>query len=92
MTKQQLIEHIAQAKGISKRMAGLIVDIIFQGIADALARGDKIEIRGFGSFNVRHHDGRAGRNPRTGETVEVKPKKLPFFRVGKDLRERINSS
>ena len=64
--------------------------MIFQGMTDTLAKGGRVEIRGFGSFSVRQYDGRKGRNPRTGKFVEVKPKRSPFFKVGKTLFERLN--
>ena len=63
---------------------------IFEEIATALARGDRVELRGFGAFSVKHRDARTGRNPRTGDTVEVSRKAIPFFKTGKQLRERLN--
>ena len=89
MTKQQLIDGLAEKEGISKHTAKLIVDIIFQEMTDALARGDRIEIRGFASFSVKHYPKYVGRNPKTGKPVAVKPKKLPVFRAGKELSERV---
>ncbi len=68
-----------------------VVSIILGEIADAMARGDRVELRGFGAFSVRHRDARRGRNPRTGEPVEVPAKSVPFFKAGKELRARINS-
>lgn len=90
MTKQQLIDSLAQAEGITKQMAKMAVDIIFQSMAEELAKGGRVEIRGFGIFSVRRYDGRTGRNPKTGEVVSVRPKRLPFFKVGKELMERLN--
>lgn len=90
MTKQQLIDSLAQEARITKSMAGMIIDMMFQNMADTLAQGDRIEIRGFGTFQVRRYDGRQGRNPKTGEIVEVKPKRVPFFRAGRGLLERLN--
>lgn len=66
------------------------VDVIFEEISAALERGDRVELRGFGAFSVRHRDARKGRNPRTGETVQVPAKRVPFFKAGKELRMRIN--
>ena len=67
-----------------------IVETIFEEISDALASGNRVELRGFGAFSVKHRDARIGRNPRTGETVNVPAKRLPFFKTGKGLRERLN--
>ena len=86
--------HIAQAlrknSNVPLRKIYKIVDKFFETIFDALLSGDRIEIRGFGIFEVREHAGYTGRNPTTGEAIVVLPKKLPFFRVGKDLKERVN--
>ena len=86
--------HIAQAlsknSNVPLRKIYKIVDKFFETIFDALLSGDRIEIRGFGIFEVREHAGYTGRNPTTGEEIVVLPKKLPFFRVGKDLKERVN--
>ncbi len=90
MTKSELIEMVAQRTGMTKGRAEMVVSTIFDSMTDALARGDGIEIRGFGSFTVRQYKAYEGRNPRTGDVVHVPPKKLPFFKVGKDLRERVN--
>ena len=68
-----------------------VVGVILDEIAEALARGDRVELRGFGAFSVRHRKARKGRNPRTGESVEVPEKRVPFFKTGKDLRDRMNS-
>ena len=91
MTKQQLIDHLSQSKGISRQTAKMVVNIFFQSITDTLMKGGRVEIRDFGIFSVRHYDGRTGKNPKTGEVVEVPPKRLPFFKVGKNLMERINA-
>ncbi len=91
MTKSELIQRLAELNphlyllDIEK-----IVDAVFNGISDALANGDRVELRGFGAFSVKHRDARIGRNPRTGETVQVAAKKLPFFKTGKALREQLN--
>ena len=92
MTKQQIIDRLAERQGISKQMAKRALDFVFGGMAEELARGGRVEIRGFGSFQVRSYDGYKSRNPRTGESVAVKPKRLPHFKVGKDLFKRLNSS
>ena len=91
MTKSELIERVAQESGLTKGRAEMVVNTIFESMASALQAGDGIEIRGFGSFTVRRYKSYEGRNPRTGEVVHVKPKKLPFFKVGKELRERVNN-
>lgn len=90
MTRSDLIEHLCQACKVPKGRTEQIVDAIFGAIEQALMLGERVEIRGFGSFEVRHYDGYLGRNPRTGTTAVVKPKKLPFFKVGRELRERVN--
>lgn len=90
VTKSELIEQLSNRAKLPKEKAEQIVGVIFDSMAAALERDDRIEIRGFGSFEVRHYKPYEGRNPRTGAPVHVKQKKLPFFKVGKDLRERIN--
>lgn len=91
MTKFELINALAVKADIPKKQAEQIVNLIFSSMADALARGDRIEIRGFGSFVSKHYPAYEGRNPRTGEVVEVAEKNLPFFKVGKELRKRVNN-
>lgn len=91
MTKSELIEEIAQRTGLTKSRAEMVVGTVFDSMVDAMARGEGIEIRGFGSFTVRQYKAYEGRNPRTGDAVHVAPKKLPFFKVGKELRERVNN-
>ncbi len=90
MTKADLIAVVAEKLKFPWARAELLVDQIFASMSDALMRGEGIEIRGFGSFTVREYRAYNGRNPRTGETVHVKPKRLAFFKVGKELRERVN--
>ncbi len=91
MTKRELIEKLAErTKNLSQKDAEIVVKTIFEAMTEALASGDRIEIRGFGSFQVKERRRKEGRNPRTGEKVMVKPKKVPFFKVGKELRERVN--
>ncbi len=92
MTKSELIEVVAQETGLTKGRAELVVNTIFDSMIEALERVEGIEIRGFGSFTVRQYKAYEGRNPRTGEAVHVAPKRLPFFKVGKDLRERVNGN
>jgi integration host factor subunit beta len=91
VTKSELIERIAENLKLPAGKAEAIVNCVFDSMVKALERSEGIEIRGFGSFTVREYKSYEGRNPRTGEPVHVAPKRLPFFKVGKDLRERVNS-
>ncbi len=91
MTKSELIQKLAERNPhLFLRDIEKIVDTIFEDITQALVRGDRVELRGFGAFSVKHRDARTGRNPRTGETVQVEAKRLPFFKTGKALREKLN--
>ena len=90
MTKSELIEVVAAEANLTKGRAELVINTIFESMVEALQRNEGIEIRGFGSFTVRQYKAYEGRNPRTGEPVHVPPKRLPFFKVGKDLRQRVN--
>lgn len=90
MTKSDLINALAARANITHSRAEQVVNVIFDSMTDSLVRGEGIEIRGFGSFSVRSYDGYMGRNPRTGDPVEVAPKRLPFFKVGKELKELVN--
>jgi integration host factor subunit beta len=90
MTKADLIAVIAEKLKFPWARAEVLVDEVFEAMVEALKRGEGIEIRGFGSFTIRQYKAYEGRNPRTGETVQVKPKRLAFFKVGKELRERVN--
>jgi integration host factor subunit beta len=90
MTKSDLIQQIAEKLKIPTARAEGIVNTVFGAMTDALVRGDRIEIRGFGTFEVRSYKGYEGRNPKTGNPVQVAPKKLPFFKIGKELHERLN--
>ena len=90
MTKQQLIDRVAEEAKVSNTTAKRAVDLIFKGMALELAKGERIEIRGFGSFAVRSYDAYKSMNPRTGQSVCVNPKRVAYFRAGKKLRERIN--
>jgi integration host factor subunit beta len=92
VTKSELIELVAQDSKLTKGRAELVVNTIFDAMFEALRRGEGIEIRGFGSFSVRQYRPYEGRNPRTGDAVHVPPKRLPFFKVGKELRERVNGT
>jgi len=91
MTKADLIDEVAKAVDIPKKDAEVIVKTVFDSVINALHEGEKIELRGFGSFRLRERKSRIGRNPKTGETVQVPSKKVPYFKAGKDLRELINS-
>jgi len=90
MNKSQLIRTLAERRSISLDEASTIVNTFFEGIKDTLMQDKRVEIRGFGSFKMKHYEGYQGRNPSTGEIVKVQPKRLPFFRVGKDLKEYLN--
>lgn len=90
ITKSDLIEQLSEKLQLQRGKAESFVNTMFDSMVAALQKGDRIEIRGFGSFEVRHYKGYEGRNPRTGEPVQVKPKRLPFFKCGKELRERVN--
>ncbi len=93
MTKSELILRLAEKNPhLYQRDVERIVSTIFEEISGALSNGDRVELRGFGAFSVKNRDERAGRNPRTGETVHVDRKSVPFFKVGKDLRVRLNTS
>ena len=89
MNKSELVEQLAVKKGIPYKQAEDVVNLIFSSMADALIRGDRIEIRGLGSFVIKEYGTYTGRNPKTGEPIKVSPKKLPFFKVGKELKEMI---
>lgn len=91
MTKSELVEKIVEANGfLNRKESELVVNIIFDSMASALKDGDKVEIRGFGSFTVREREAREARNPKNGEVVTIPAKKTPFFKTGKELRERVN--
>ena len=91
MNKSQLIERIAKEEGITIKNAANVVNIVFDSMADSLAKGDRVEIRGFGSFKVKSYNSYQGRNPKTGEIIQVREKKLPYFKVGKEMKERVDS-
>ncbi len=91
MNKSELIEALAEKMNLPVREAASIVNAVIDTMSDTLTRGDSIEIRGFGSFVIKEYRPYTGRNPKTGEKIQVKPKRLPFFKVGKDLREQVNN-
>ena len=90
MTKAELVEAVSQVSDLTRKHSEVIVDAVFTSIMDALQRGDKIELRGFGSFRIRNRASRRGRNPKTGAKVAVPAKSVPHFKPGKELRELIN--
>jgi integration host factor subunit beta len=90
MTKAELVDEVASVVQLTKKQAETIVNIVFDSIVDSLRNGQKIELRGFGSFRLRNRKSRTGRNPKTGEKVEVPSKKIPYFKPGKELKELIN--
>jgi len=91
MTKSELVDRIVEANGVlTRKESEMVVNIVFDSMGDALRNGEKVEIRGFGSFTVRERDAREARNPKSGEVVKIPPKKTPFFKTGKELRERVN--
>ena len=92
MTKSELIARVAELNPhLYQRDVEKIVSAIFEEISAALCQGDRVELRGFGAFSVKHRDARTGRNPRTGDTVSVTEKHIPFFKTGKQLRDRLNT-
>jgi integration host factor subunit beta len=90
MNKSELVEALANENGLTYKKAEEIVNLVFDSMAETLSGGGRIEIRGFGSFVVKDYKSYMGRNPKTGEVIKVRPKRLPFFKVGKELRERVN--
>jgi integration host factor subunit beta len=90
MTKAELVDQIAMRTGLTKRQSGEVLGLFLQSIVEALQTGDKVELRGFGSFRRRSREPRQGRNPKTAEAVAVPGKKVPFFKAGKLLHERLN--
>lgn len=90
MNKLELVEALKKSNGLSKSESSKVVDLFFNEMSNALAAGDRVEIRGFCSFFVKEYGASTGRNPKTGEKVKIKPKKLPFFKPGKELKERVD--
>lgn len=91
LTKADLIEEVLKVTELPRKESETIVETIFDSIIDAIQKGEKIEIRGFGSFRTRQRRGRVGRNPKTGEKVEVPAKRIPFFKPSKELKDFVNS-
>lgn len=92
MNKSELVDALANENSLTYKKAEEIVNLIFDSMAETLCIGGRIEIRGFGSFVVKDYKSYMGRNPKTGEVIKVRPKRLPFFKVGKELRERVNQA
>lgn len=90
MTRSELVDAVAAKQGVARPIAERAVNELFNSMARALLHGDRVEIRGFGSFKVHHYPGYTGRNPRSGAPIVVRPKVLPKFKVGKELRVRVN--
>ncbi len=90
MTKAELVDNVADKVNLTKKQTEIIVNILFNSITEALSDGDKVELRGFGSFRIRDRNPREGRNPKTGDTVHIPAKKVPFFKAGKELREMVD--
>ena len=92
MTKAELVEDVAEAAELTKKDAERLVEIVFESIIETLNQGEKIELRGFGSFRVRERGARRGRNPKTGDPVSIPAKRVPYFKPGKELKELINGN
>ncbi len=92
MNKSGLIEELSQDEGLTKTDAAMVVDLFFEEMAMALSDGDRVEIRGLCSFSIKQYNGYVGRNPKSGSSVNVLPKKLPFFKCGKELKDRVEHS
>lgn len=90
MTKADLVDDVANAAELTKKDAERLVEIVFESIIESLNHGEKIELRGFGSFRVRERGARRGRNPKTGQPVSIPAKRVPYFKAGKELKELIN--
>jgi len=90
MTKAELVENISEETGVNKKDTGIIVNLIMENIGQALVDGDKVELRGFGSFKVKTRQSRLARNPRTGESVNVPAKRVPFFKASNELKASLN--
>jgi integration host factor subunit beta len=91
MTKADLIEEVVAVTDLSRRSSEQVVTVFFDSIVESLRRGDKVELRGFGTFRLRHRRARVGRNPKTGESVHVPAKAVPYFKPGKELRRLVNN-
>jgi integration host factor subunit beta len=91
MNKAGLITKVSEKANLTQKVAKVIVDTLFDGMKESLEKGERIEVRGFGSFVVRNYGGYEGRNPKTGEIVHVPPKKLPYFKVGREMKKLVNT-
>jgi integration host factor subunit beta len=92
MTKSELVEKLVEASAtLSRKESEMVVNLIFDSMCEALKKGEKVEIRGFGSFTIREREAREARNPKSGDVVKIPAKRTPFFKTGKELRERVNS-
>ncbi|MCK9222771.1 MAG: HU family DNA-binding protein [Limnochordia bacterium] len=89
MTKAELVDRVAESTGLTKKLASGSVDAVFNAITDALAKGEKVQLVGFGSFEVRERAARKGRNPRTGEEIDIESRQVPVFRAGKALKDAV---
>jgi integration host factor subunit beta len=92
MNKSDLIEVLAKRMNLTQKRSESVINHVFNEMTDALQKNDKIEIRGFGSFTVKHYKPYTGRNPKTGDTIQVKEKRLPFFKVGRELKKRVDGN
>ena len=92
MTKAELVEKVANQINLTKKQTEVVVNTVFSSITDSLAEGKKVELRGFGSFRIRQRNARVGRNPKSGQKVDVPSKKVPFFKAGKELRELVDEN
>ena len=90
LTKAELVEEVSRSAQVTKKQAEEIVQTVFETIVESLRLGRKVELRGFGSFRIRNRGARIGRNPKTGNRVEVPPKRIPYFKPGKELKEQLN--
>jgi len=90
MNKSGIIEALSERENLTEKKAHEVIKLVFDGFTEELKKGGRIEIRGFGSFVVRDYNAYTGRNPKTGKSIPISPKKLPFFKIGKELRERVN--
>ncbi len=91
MTKSELVERLVESNtALSRKESEMVVNIVFDSMCDALRQGEKVEIRGFGSFTIREREAREARNPKSGDVVRIPAKRTPFFKTGKELRERVN--
>ena len=92
MTKAELVERVANQINLTKKQTEVVVNTVFSSITESLAEGKKVELRGFGSFRIRQRNARIGRNPKSGQKVEVPSKKVPFFKAGKELRQLVDNN